>query len=77
MRNLLFLLFAAGCDPFGRWPEGYAEIDDVLWDTDVVAAADGIYAILPHATRHAPLRVRLWVEHLKERYADPGFWRRG
>ena len=41
------------------------------------APPNGIYAILPHPTRHAPLRVRLWVEHLKERYADPGFWRRG
>ncbi len=44
---------------------------------DFAAPPNGIYAILPHATRHAPLRVRLWVEHLKERYADPGFWRRG
>lgn len=43
---------------------------------DFAAPPNGVYVVLPHATRHAPLRVRLWVDHLKERYADPGFWRR-
>ena len=41
------------------------------------APPNGIYAILPHATRHAPLRVRLWVDFLRARYADPAFWVRG
>ena len=40
------------------------------------APPNGIYALLPHATRHLPLRVRLWVDFLKQRYADPGFWTR-
>ena len=40
------------------------------------APPNGIYAILPHATRHTPLRVRLWVDFLKDRYADSVFWRR-
>jgi len=40
------------------------------------APPNGIYAIVPHPTRQLPLRVRLWVDHLRERYGDPGFWRR-
>ena len=39
------------------------------------APPNGIYAILPHPTRHLPLRVRLWVDYLRERYADEAFWR--
>ena len=39
------------------------------------APPNGIYAVLPHATRHLPLRVRLWVDYLRERYADEAFWR--
>jgi len=40
------------------------------------APPNGIYAILPHASRHAPLRVRLWVDFLKSHFGDPAFWRR-
>ena len=40
------------------------------------APPNGIYALLPHATRHLPLRVRLWVDWLKRHYGDPGFWTR-
>ncbi|HNK53570.1 MAG TPA: LysR substrate-binding domain-containing protein, partial [Ottowia sp.] len=40
------------------------------------APPNGIYAIVPHPTRHLPLRVRLWVDHLRQRYGDPAFWRR-
>ena len=40
------------------------------------APPNGIYALLPHATRHLPLRARLWVDFLKQRYADPAFWTR-
>ena len=41
---------------------------------DFAAPPNGIHAILPHPTRHLPLRVRLWVEFLKARYGDPAFW---
>ena len=44
---------------------------------EFAAPPNGIYAILPHATRHAPLRVRLWVDFLRARYGDPAFWARG
>ncbi|MEZ5607587.1 MAG: LysR family transcriptional regulator [Burkholderiaceae bacterium] len=40
------------------------------------APPNGIYALLPHATRHLPLRARLWVDWLKQHYADPDFWTR-
>jgi len=39
------------------------------------APPNGIYAVLPHAVRHLPLRVRLWVDYLRARYGDPAFWR--
>ncbi|WP_028606015.1 LysR family transcriptional regulator [Ottowia thiooxydans] len=39
------------------------------------ALPNGIYAILPHPTKHLPLRVRLWVDFLRARYGDPAFWR--
>lgn len=41
---------------------------------DFAAPPNGIHAILPHPTRHLPLRVRLWVEFLKSHYGDPAFW---
>ena len=40
------------------------------------APPNGIYVLLPHATRHLPLRVRLWVDFLRKRYAEPAFWTR-
>lgn len=40
------------------------------------APPNGIYAILPHPTRHLPLRVRLWVEYLRTHFGEPAFWRR-
>ncbi len=43
---------------------------------DFAAPPNGIYAIVSHATRHLPLRVRLWVDHLRERFGSPDFWRR-
>ncbi len=42
---------------------------------EFAAPPNGIYAILPHPTKHLPLRVRLWVDFLKARYGDPDFWR--
>ena len=38
------------------------------------AAPNGIYAVFPHA-KHLPLRVRLWIDFLKNSYGDPGYWK--
>ena len=40
---------------------------------DFAAPPNGIYAVYPQR-KHLPLRVRLWVDYLKEHYARPGFW---
>jgi DNA-binding transcriptional LysR family regulator len=37
------------------------------------APPNGIYAVFPQR-KHMPLRVRLWIDFLKERYGMPGFW---
>ncbi len=39
---------------------------------DYAAPPNGIYAVLPQR-KHLPLRVRLWVEHLRHHFAQPGF----
>jgi DNA-binding transcriptional LysR family regulator len=38
------------------------------------APPSGIYALFPHA-KHLPLRVRLWIEHLKHNYGNDAYWR--
>ena len=40
---------------------------------DYAAAPNGIYAVFPQR-KHLALRVRLWIEFLKEQYGRPGFW---
>jgi DNA-binding transcriptional LysR family regulator len=40
---------------------------------DYVAPPNGIYAVFPHA-KHLPLRVRLWIDYLKQSYGQPGYW---
>jgi DNA-binding transcriptional LysR family regulator len=40
---------------------------------DYTAPPNGIYAVFPHA-RHLPLRVRLWVDFLKQAWGDPKYW---
>jgi DNA-binding transcriptional LysR family regulator len=40
---------------------------------DFAAPPNGIYAVFPQR-KHLALRVRLWVDFLKEQYARPGFW---
>ena len=40
---------------------------------DFAAPPNGIYAVFPQR-KHLALRVRLWVDYLKEQYARPGFW---
>ncbi len=39
---------------------------------DYAAPPNGIYAVLPQR-KHLPLRVRLWVDHLRHHFAQPGF----
>ncbi len=38
------------------------------------APPNGIYAVLPQR-KHLPLRVRLWIDYLKQHYGDPAYWR--
>jgi DNA-binding transcriptional LysR family regulator len=40
---------------------------------DFAAPPNGIYAVFTQR-KHLPMRVRLWVEHVKRRYADPAYW---
>ena len=40
------------------------------------APPNGIYAVVPQR-KHLPLRVRLWIDFLKQHYADAGYWRSG
>jgi DNA-binding transcriptional LysR family regulator len=37
------------------------------------APPNGIYAVFTHA-KHLPLRVRLWIDHLKHTYGQPQYW---
>ncbi len=38
------------------------------------APPNGIYAVFAHA-KHLPLRVRLWIDFLKQQFGNEGFWR--
>ena len=40
---------------------------------DFTAPPNGVYAVLPQR-KHLPLRVRLWIDYLKQRYAEAGYW---
>ncbi len=42
---------------------------------EFAAAPSGIYAVFPQR-KHLPLRVRLWIDHLKHHYGQPAFWSR-
>lgn len=42
---------------------------------EFAAPPNGIYAVIPQR-RHLPLRVRLWMDFLKENYGNPAFWNR-
>ncbi len=42
---------------------------------DFSAPPNGIYAVFPHA-KHLPLRVRLWIDHLRAHYGQTGYWTR-
>ena len=45
--------------------------------TEVLAAfaapPNGIYAVFPQR-KHLPLRLRLWIDFIKEAYGDAGYW---
>jgi DNA-binding transcriptional LysR family regulator len=41
---------------------------------DFAAPPNGIYAVFPQR-KHLPLRVRLWIDFLKEHYSTPNFWK--
>ena len=38
------------------------------------APPNGIYAVFAQR-KHLPLRVRLWIDHVKQAYSDPNYWR--
>ena len=40
---------------------------------DFAAPPNGIYAVFAQR-KHLPLRVRLWVDYLKQRYGDSAYW---
>ena len=40
---------------------------------EFAAPPNGVYAVFPQR-KHLPLRVRLWIDFLKERYADAAYW---
>ena len=40
---------------------------------EFAAPPNGIYAVVPQR-KHLPLRVRLWIDYLKQHYGTPGFW---
>jgi DNA-binding transcriptional LysR family regulator len=41
---------------------------------DFAAPPNGIYAVFAQR-KHLPLRVRLWIDHLRHTYGDPQYWR--
>ena len=43
---------------------------------DFAAPPNGIYAVFPQR-KHLPLRVRLWIDFLKQTYSQPAFWKAG
>ena len=39
---------------------------------DVAAPANGVYVVFPQR-KHLPLRLRLWIDFLRDAFARPGF----
>jgi len=42
---------------------------------DYAAPPNGIYAVFPQR-KHLPLRVRLWIDFVKQTYGDATYWSR-
>jgi DNA-binding transcriptional LysR family regulator len=40
------------------------------------APPNGIYAVFAQR-KHLPLRLRLWIDFVKQAYADPAYWQSG
>lgn len=40
---------------------------------EYAAPPNGIYAVFAQR-KHLPLRLRLWIDFIKEAYSDPGYW---
>ncbi|MES2399175.1 MAG: LysR substrate-binding domain-containing protein [Pseudomonadota bacterium] len=40
---------------------------------DFAAPPNGIYCVFPQR-KHLPLRVRLWIDFLKQNFSEPGYW---
>ncbi|MFO1218461.1 MAG: LysR family transcriptional regulator [Burkholderiaceae bacterium] len=40
---------------------------------DFAAPPNGVFAVFPQR-KHLPLRVRLWIDHLKQSYGDARYW---
>jgi DNA-binding transcriptional LysR family regulator len=40
---------------------------------EFAAPPNGIYAVFAHA-KHLPLRVRVWIDFVKARFGEPGYW---
>ena len=43
---------------------------------DYAAPPNGIFVLFPQR-KHIPLRVRLWIDHLRHHYEQPQFWKTG
>ena len=43
---------------------------------EFAAPPNGIYAVFAQR-KHLPLRLRVWIDFIKQAYADPGYWQRG
>ncbi|HYD76695.1 LysR family transcriptional regulator [Ramlibacter sp.] len=43
---------------------------------EYAAPPNGIYAVFPQR-KHLPVRVRLWIDFLKQHFSRPDFWREG
>lgn len=41
---------------------------------DYAAPPNGVYALFPQA-RHLPLRLRLWIDHLRQTYGRASYWK--
>jgi len=39
---------------------------------DFAAPANGVYVVFPQR-KHLPLRLRLWIDFLRDAFARPGF----
>ena len=59
-------------DDFTRHHIEAGRLVEVL--AEYAAPPNGIYAVFPQR-KHLPVRVRLWIEFLKQHFGQPAFWR--